>query len=94
MRWLRWSAGLRRGLGGDVVPIGRIGGQFAKPRSAAEEVRGDEALPVYRGDSVNRLAFEAGARAHDPARLGAAYRHSAATIGHLRRNPQRAVRQP
>ena len=76
--------GLAAEVGQRVVRIGRIGGQFAKPRSAVTEVRGDAALPVYRGDSVNAVGFEAGARAHDPARLCAAYRHSAATIGHLR----------
>ncbi|HET9355951.1 MAG TPA: 3-deoxy-7-phosphoheptulonate synthase [Sphingomicrobium sp.] len=67
-----------------VVPIGRIGGQFAKPRSASEEVREGRSLPVYRGDSINRLAFEESARAHDPSLLGAAHRHSSATIRHLR----------
>lgn len=76
--------GLADGVGQKVVPIGRIGGQFAKPRSATVEVRGEEALPAYRGDSVNGVAFAATARAHDPARLTAAYRHSAATIAHLR----------
>ena len=77
-------AGLAAGVGHRVIQIGRIGGQFAKPRSATMEVRGDEMLPVYRGDSVNALAFEPNARTHDPALLAAAYRHSAATIAHLR----------
>ncbi len=67
-----------------AVPIGRIGGQFAKPRSATDEVRAGGSLPVYRGDAVNGLAFEAASRVHQPSRLGDAYRHSAATISHLR----------
>ncbi|WP_118858232.1 3-deoxy-7-phosphoheptulonate synthase [Sphingomonas mesophila] len=71
--------------GGPVVRIGRIGGQFAKPRSSATETRGGEALPVWRGDMINGVEFSAGARAHDPTRLVAAYRHSVATLDRLRR---------
>lgn len=77
---------LSRAAGGHVVAIGRIGGQFAKPRSAAEEQRGRVRLPAYRGDSINGAEFEALARAHDPARLGQAYRHSAETMAWLRAN--------
>src|SRR5262252_11079912 len=52
-----------------VVKIGRLAGQFAKPRSQATEVRDGTELPVYRGDAVNGLEFTAEARAPDPHRL-------------------------
>ena len=50
-----------------VVKVGRIAGQYAKPRSAATETRDGSELPVYRGDAVNGLEFTAEARAPDPA---------------------------
>src|SRR5216684_7713153 len=52
-----------------VVKVGRMAGQFGKPRSAATEVRDGAELPVYRGDAVNGLEFTAGARTPDPGRL-------------------------
>ncbi len=67
-----------------VVKVGRIAGQFAKPRSANTEKRGDIELPVYRGDIVNDLEFSEAARAPDPRRLLEAYRQSAATLNLLR----------
>ena len=67
-----------------VVKAGRIAGQFAKPRSANTEKRGDIELPVYRGDIVNDLEFSEAARAPDPRRLLEAYRQSAATLNLLR----------
>ena len=66
-----------------VVRIGRIAGQFAKPRSHALERRGEGALPVWRGDSVNDMAFEASARPPDPRRLLAAYDHAAGSLQSL-----------
>jgi len=63
-----------------VVKIGRMAGQFAKPRSAATEVRDGVELPVYRGDAVNGLEFTAAARTPDPGRLLDAYHCSAATL--------------
>jgi 3-deoxy-7-phosphoheptulonate synthase len=63
-----------------VVKIGRMAGQFAKPRSAATEVRGGVELPVYRGDAVNALEFTAAARTPDPGRLLDAYHCSAVTL--------------
>lgn len=69
-----------------VVPVGRIGGQFAKPRSALEEQRDGFTLPVYRGDAVNGASFDRVARSHDADRMLAAYRHSGTTIAHLRRH--------
>jgi 3-deoxy-7-phosphoheptulonate synthase len=67
-----------------VVKVGRIAGQFAKPRSAPTERVGDAELPSYRGDIVNDIAFDAAARVPDPARQLMAYRQSAATLNLLR----------
>jgi 3-deoxy-7-phosphoheptulonate synthase len=66
-----------------VVRIGRIAGQFAKPRSRAFERRGGRRLPMYRGDIVNGFAFDEAARRPDPDRMFRAYAQSAATLGHL-----------
>ncbi|HEY3732684.1 MAG TPA: 3-deoxy-7-phosphoheptulonate synthase class II [Streptosporangiaceae bacterium] len=63
-----------------VVKVGRMAGQFAKPRSAATEVRDGVELPVYRGDAVNGLEFSAAARRPDPGRLLDAYHCSAVTL--------------
>src|SRR6478672_58391 len=67
-----------------VVKIGRIAGQFAKPRSAPTEKVGDVELPVYRGDIVNGTDFTPEARIPDPRRQLEAYRQSAATLNLLR----------
>jgi 3-deoxy-7-phosphoheptulonate synthase len=63
-----------------VVKVGRMAGQFAKPRSAPTEVRDGAELPVYKGDAVNGVEFTAAARTPDPNRLLAAYRFSAGTL--------------
>jgi 3-deoxy-7-phosphoheptulonate synthase len=67
-----------------VVKVGRIAGQYGKPRSSPLETRDGVALPVYRGDMVNGLAFTPELRRPDPARLVAAYHHSAATLNLVR----------
>ncbi len=67
-----------------VVKVGRIAGQFAKPRSAPTEKKGDVELPSYRGDIVNDMAFTPEARIPDPRRQLEAYRQSAATLNLLR----------
>jgi 3-deoxy-7-phosphoheptulonate synthase len=67
-----------------VVKIGRIAGQFAKPRTSPTEKRGGVELPVYRGDIVNGTDFTAEARVPDPRRQLEAYRQSAATLNLLR----------
>jgi 3-deoxy-7-phosphoheptulonate synthase len=67
-----------------VVKVGRIAGQFAKPRSTATERIGAVELPSYRGDIVNDIEFNAAAREPDPARQLMAYRQSAATLNLLR----------
>jgi 3-deoxy-7-phosphoheptulonate synthase len=67
-----------------VVKVGRIAGQFAKPRSSPMEKRGDVELPSYRGDIINDAAFTSEARIPDPRRQLMAYRQSAATLNLLR----------
>ena len=67
-----------------VVKLGRMAGQFAKPRSADMETIGDVALPSYRGDNVNDIAFTAAGRAPDPERMIKGYNQSAATLNLLR----------
>jgi 3-deoxy-7-phosphoheptulonate synthase len=63
-----------------VVKVGRMAGQFAKPRSAATEARDGAELPVYRGDAVNGIEFTAEARTPDPGRLLDAYYCSSVTL--------------
>ena len=67
-----------------VVKVGRIAGQFAKPRSSEVETIDGTKLPSYRGDIVNGSAFTADARRADPLRLLTAYSHSATTLNLLR----------
>ena len=63
-----------------VVKVGRIAGQYAKPRSKPTETRAGVELPAYRGDAVNGFAFTPEARVPDPARLVRTYHASAATL--------------
>ncbi len=63
-----------------VVKVGRMAGQFGKPRSAATEVQDGVELPVYRGDAVNGVDFTAAARTPDPGRLLEAYHCAASTL--------------
>ncbi|HVV93083.1 MAG TPA: 3-deoxy-7-phosphoheptulonate synthase class II [Hyphomicrobiales bacterium] len=67
-----------------VVKVGRIAGQFAKPRSSDEETIGGVTLPSYRGDIINDIAFTPAGRAPDPQRQIMAYRQAAATLNLLR----------
>ncbi len=67
-----------------VVKVGRIAGQYAKPRSKDNETRGDVSLPSYRGDAINGFEFTAEARKHDPRRLLRTYNASAATLNLVR----------
>ena len=67
-----------------TVKVGRMAGQFAKPRSADMEDIGGVSLPSYRGDIINDIAFEAEGRAPDPQRMVRAYSQSAATLNLLR----------
>jgi 3-deoxy-7-phosphoheptulonate synthase len=70
--------------GSPVVKVGRLAGQFAKPRSAPTEKMGDVELPSYRGDIVNGAEFTAQARIPDPHRQVHAYRQAAATLNLIR----------
>jgi 3-deoxy-7-phosphoheptulonate synthase len=63
-----------------VVKVGRIAGQYAKPRSRSTETRGEVTLPAYRGDMVNGFEFTDDARVPDPARMVRAYHAAAATL--------------
>ncbi len=67
-----------------VVKVGRLAGQFAKPRSADMEELNGVSLPSYRGDIVNGIDFESAAREPDPKRMLRAYMQSAATLNLLR----------
>jgi 3-deoxy-7-phosphoheptulonate synthase len=67
-----------------VVKVGRLGGQFAKPRSSDTETFDDVTLPSYRGDIINSVEFTEAARVPDPERMIHAYNQSAATLNLLR----------
>jgi 3-deoxy-7-phosphoheptulonate synthase len=67
-----------------VVKVGRIAGQYAKPRSSDTETRGDVTLPAYRGDAVNGFDFTPESRLPDPQRLVDVYNSSAATLNLVR----------
>ena len=81
---LQMAAVLTYGAGAPVVKVGRMAGQFAKPRSSDFETRGGVSLPSYRGDLVNSTEFTADARQPDPTRLVSAYYASAATLNFVR----------
>ena len=67
-----------------VVKIGRMAGQFAKPRSADDETIGGVTLPSYRGDIINGIDFDEASRVPDPARMLKAYHQSSSTLNLLR----------
>jgi 3-deoxy-7-phosphoheptulonate synthase len=67
-----------------VVKVGRLAGQYAKPRSSDFETRGGVTLPAYRGDAVNGFGFTAESRVPDPQRLLDAYHSSASTLNLVR----------
>jgi 3-deoxy-7-phosphoheptulonate synthase len=67
-----------------VVKVGRMAGQFAKPRSAATETIGGKELPSYFGDIINGIDFDDATRRNDPGRMIQAYGQSAATLNLLR----------
>jgi 3-deoxy-7-phosphoheptulonate synthase len=81
---LQMSVALTFGAAMPVLKVGRIAGQFAKPRSEPSETRGGVTLPSYRGDNVNGMEFEPTARTPDPQRLLKAYGQSAATLNLIR----------
>ncbi len=81
---LQMAAVLTYGASTPVVKVGRMAGQYAKPRSRDTEVRGGVELPAYRGDMVNDFAFDEHARRPDPQRLLRAYHASTATLNLVR----------
>jgi len=82
---LQMAVVLTYGAGVPVVKMGRIAGQFAKPRSSPTEmIAGVGEIPAYRGDMVNDAAATAEARIPDPSRLQRAYNQSASTMNLLR----------
>ncbi|MBI2570503.1 MAG: 3-deoxy-7-phosphoheptulonate synthase class II [Candidatus Schekmanbacteria bacterium] len=81
---LQMAVVLTFGAACPVVKLGRVAGQFAKPRSSDTEARNGMALPSYRGDMVNAIEFTAEARVPNPERLIQAYYQSAATLNFLR----------
>ena len=82
--FLQMAIVLTYGASCPVVKVGRIAGQFAKPRSADMETQGDVSLPSYRGDIINGIEFDEASRVPDPQRIEMAYRQSAATLNLLR----------
>ena len=81
---LQMAVVLTHGASMPVVKMGRMAGQYAKPRSSNEETRDGVTLPAYRGDMVNGHAFTSESRVPDPERLEQAYRISAATANVVR----------
>ena len=81
---LQMAVVLTYSMGVPVVKVGRIAGQFAKPRSSATERIGDVELPSFRGHIVNGALFEGTARVPDPERLVQAYHQSASTLNLVR----------
>jgi 3-deoxy-7-phosphoheptulonate synthase len=81
---LQMAAVLTYGASVPVVKVGRMAGQYAKPRSSNDETREGVTLPAYRGDMVNDFEFTLDARTPDPQRLVSAYHASSATLNLVR----------
>ncbi|WP_137845575.1 class II 3-deoxy-7-phosphoheptulonate synthase [Microbacterium sp. 2FI] len=81
---LQMAVVLTYGASMPIVKMGRMAGQFAKPRSSDTETRGDVTLPAYRGDIVNGYDFTEGSRQADPQRLLKGYHTAASTINLIR----------
>jgi len=82
--FLQMAVVLTFGAAKPVVKVGRIAGQFAKPRSSDTEVQNGVELPSYRGDIINGIGFDVQSRIPDPERMAMVYRQSAATLNLLR----------
>jgi 3-deoxy-7-phosphoheptulonate synthase len=82
--FLQMSVVLTYAAASPIVKVGRVAGQFAKPRSSPTEKVGDVELPSYRGDIINGSDFTPEARIPDPRRQVSAYRQSAATLNLIR----------
>jgi 3-deoxy-7-phosphoheptulonate synthase len=81
---LQMAAVLTYGASKPVIKVGRMAGQYAKPRSSSVETREGVTLPAFRGDMVNDFAFHEAARTPDPERLVRAYHASSATLNLVR----------
>ena len=81
---LQMSIVMQFASGLPVVKVGRLGGQFAKPRSSDFETIGDVSLPSYRGDIINAIGFTEAERVPNPERMAHAYNQSTATLNLLR----------
>jgi 3-deoxy-7-phosphoheptulonate synthase len=81
---LQMAVVLTYGASMPVVKMGRMAGQFAKPRSSDDETRGDLTLPAYRGDIVNGYDFTPESRRADPRRLVQGYHTAASTLNLIR----------
>lgn len=81
---LQMAVVLTYGASMPVLKVGRMAGQYAKPRSKPTEVRDGVELPAYRGDAVNDYTFDPGARVPDPRRLLRVYHSSSATLNLVR----------
>lgn len=81
---LQMAVVLTYGASMPVIKLGRMAGQFAKPRSSNTETRGDITLPAYRGDLVNGFTFTEESRTADPSRLLQGYHVSASTLNLIR----------
>lgn len=81
---LQMSLILIHGLHKPVIRVGRIAGQYAKPRSSDLETQGNLALPSYRGDLINAPEFTLAARTPDPWRMLQGYQYAALTLNYVR----------
>ncbi|GLQ18075.1 phospho-2-dehydro-3-deoxyheptonate aldolase [Maritalea porphyrae] len=82
--FLQMAVVLTSGGSKPVVKVGRVAGQFAKPRSSDNETIDGVELPSYRGDIINGIDFDEASRVPDPNRMSMAYRQSAATLNLIR----------
>jgi 3-deoxy-7-phosphoheptulonate synthase len=81
---LQMAVVLTYGASLPVIKMGRMAGQFAKPRSSNDETRDGVTLPAYRGDMVNGYDFTPETRGHDASRMVKAYHTSASTLNLIR----------
>ena len=81
---LQMAVALTFGAAMPVIKVGRIAGQFAKPRSSPTETVNGVTLPSYRGDNINSQEFDEASRTPDPQRLLKAYGHAASTLNLIR----------
>jgi 3-deoxy-7-phosphoheptulonate synthase len=81
---LQISLVLLHGLHKPIIRVGRIAGQYAKPRSSEFESQDGRTLPCYRGDLINGVNFEENARRPDPGRMIEGYQYAALTLNYIR----------